>query len=110
MADDGGVFVQIDWSANPMRGDAFEEAWLPAAEAALDYGATYWSFVRAKEGQLDFIQNAIFPSQVDFERYWYSEEIAEARAQVSGLFQVPVLPTFHRIVGTGVVQAANAAN
>jgi hypothetical protein len=106
MADAQGVFVEVNWSANPMRGDAFEEAWLPAAEAALDYGATYWSFVRANEGQLDFIQHAIFPTKLDFERYWYSEEIAEARAQVSGLFQVPVLPTFHRVVGAGVVQSA----
>jgi hypothetical protein len=104
MAAEGDVFVEIAWQVNPFRGDRFEEAWKPSAEAALDYGATYWAFLRSHEGGLEFIQHAIFPTKLDFERYWYSEEIAEARALASGLFQVPVLPTFHGIVGTGVVE------
>jgi hypothetical protein len=110
MAGDEGVFVEIGWSANPMRGDRFEEVWRPAAEAALDYGATYWSFVRAQEGQLDFVQHAIFPSKLDFDRYWYSEEIAEARAQASGLFQIPVLPVLYRVVGAGAARTASATS
>jgi hypothetical protein len=101
MPDDQGVFVEIRWTANPFRGEAFEAAWRPAAEAVLDYGATYWAFLRAQDGLLDFLQHAIFPSKADFERYWYSEQIAEARAEAAGLFQVPLVPTFHGIVGTG---------
>jgi hypothetical protein len=97
-----GVFVEIRWVANPFRGPAFQEAWLPAAGAVLDYGATYWSFLRADEGRLDFLQHAIFPAKADFERYWYSERIAQARAEAAGLYQVPILPTFHTIVGSGV--------
>jgi hypothetical protein len=103
------VFVEVVWHANPFRGDRFAELWLPAAEAALDYGATYWAFLRAHEGGLDFIQHAIFPSKADFERYWYAEEIAEARTQASGLYQVPLLPSFHHIVGAGVPGGAPAA-
>jgi hypothetical protein len=102
VADDA-VFVEIKWAANPLRGEKFEKAWTPVAEAALDYGASYWAFLRSNEGQLDFIQQAIFPTKLDFERYWYSEEVAAARAEVQGLYQVPILPTFHTIVGTGVV-------
>jgi hypothetical protein len=101
MAELGGVFVEIRWAANPFRGDAFEDAWRPAAEAAMDYGATYWAFLRAQEGLLDFTQHAIFLTKADFERYWYSEQLAEARALASGLYQVPLLPTFHNIVGSG---------
>jgi hypothetical protein len=103
VAGDQAVFVEIRWAANPLRGDKFEEAWAPVAEAALDYGATYWALLRSLEGQLDFIQHAIFPTKLDFERYWYSEEVAEARALTQGLYQVPVLPVFHAIVGSGVV-------
>jgi hypothetical protein len=100
-AEHEGVFVEIIWHANPFRGERFEAAWLPAAEAVLDYGATYWAFLRAEEGRLDFIQHAIFPTKADFDRYWYSESIAQARTEVAGLYQVPLLPTFHEIAGAG---------
>ena len=46
--------------------------------------------------------------KLDFDRYWYSEEIAEARALASGLFQVPVLPTYHEITGLGALQPDDA--
>ena len=100
MADEP-ILVEIRWVANPFRGEAFEAAWLPAAEAALDYGATHWSFYRAMDGLLDFTQHALVPDKDSWERYWYSEEIATARAESSGLYQVPVLPTFHAMVGSG---------
>jgi hypothetical protein len=106
---DEGVFVEIRWTANPFRGEAFEQAWLPAAEAVLDYGATYWAFLRAEEGLLDFIQHAIFPSKADFERYWYSEQLAQARTGIAGIFQVPVLPTMWSIVGSGAATPAPSA-
>jgi hypothetical protein len=95
------IFVEIVWHANPLRGDRFEAAWRPVAEAVLDYGATYWAFLRAHEGRLDFLQHAIFPTKADFERYWYSEQAAQARAELAGYYQVPLLPSFHEIVGSG---------
>jgi hypothetical protein len=93
--------VQIRWVANPFRGDDFAEGWLPAAEAVMDFGATKWAFYRAQDGRLDFIQTAEFEDKHDFERYWYSERIAEARTKLAGRYQVPLLPTFHEIVGSG---------
>jgi hypothetical protein len=97
----GSGLVEIRWVANPFRGDKFEAAWLAASEAALDYGARSWALVRSREDPLQFVQYATFPDKVSFERYWYSEEIAEARAEASGLFQVPVLPIWYGVVGSG---------
>jgi len=95
------VRVEIRWVANPFRGDIFAESWRPAAEDVLDYGARSWAFYRALDGRLDFVQEAIFDSKADFERYWYSERIAEARAQLAGKYQVPLLPTFWEVLGAG---------
>ena len=103
MTQHDGVLVEIRWAINPFRGDKFEEVWLPAAEAALDYGATQWSLYRSKEGMLDFTQTALFPTKEHFEQYWYSEEIAAVRVAAAGYFQVPVLPTFHVLSGMGAL-------
>ena len=101
------VMVQIRWVANPFRGDVFAEAWRPAAEAVLDYGASSWAFYRNMDGRLDFIQQAVFESKADFERYWYSEQIAEARAELVGRYQVPLVPTFWETVGQGETAVAH---
>jgi len=99
---DGDYVMAIIWHANPFRGDKFEAAWRPAAEAALRYGATEWLFMRSLDDPLDFTQFAVFPDgKGQFERYWYSEEISEARAAASGWYQVPILPVFFRVAGAG---------
>ena len=95
------VRVEIRWVANPFRGDVFAEGWRPAAEGVLDFGASSWAFYRAQDGRLDFIQEAVFENKADFERYWYSERISEARTELAGKYQVPLLPTFWEIVGAG---------
>ncbi len=98
------IEVVVPWVANPFRGDRFAEGWLPAAEAVLDYGAVAWSFTRAHDGRLDFTQRARFRTKADWERYWYSDQIAEKRVELAGYYQVPLLPTFHEIVGEGAVK------
>jgi hypothetical protein len=95
------ILVHIAWHVNPFRGDRFAEAWAPAAEAVLDYGAVSWGFYRAIDGRLDMIQQALFPSKAHFERYWYSETIAAKRVELQGYYNVPILPTFYEIVGEG---------
>ena len=70
-------------------------------EAVLRYGATEYAFFRSQEDRLKFTQLAFFESRLDFERYWYSEEISQARIDVSGWYQVPVLPIWHTVVGAG---------
>jgi hypothetical protein len=93
------ILVHIPWHVNPFRGDKFAEGWLPAAEAALDYGAVSWGFYRAIDGRLDFIQHAAFPTKAHFERYWYSDMLAELRVELQGYYNVPVLPEFYEVVG-----------
>ena len=95
------ILVEIRWVANPLRGEKFAEGWVSAAEAVLDYGATQWSFCRARDGRLDFVQTGLFPSKAHFERYWYSEGIAERRVELSGYYQIPVLPTYWEVLGAG---------
>jgi hypothetical protein len=109
-----GVLCEVRWAINPFRGDKFEQIWTPAAEAALDFGATGWALYRSQEGQLDFIQHAYFPSKDGWDRYWYSEELAESKLAVQSYYQVPLLPTFHTVVGIGfmdpsVVSAAGVS-
>ena len=81
------ILVHIPWHVNPFRGDAFAEGWRPAAEAVLDFGAVSWGFYRAIDGRLDFIQEAVFPSKAHFERYWYSDAIADKRVELQGYYQ-----------------------
>jgi hypothetical protein len=95
------IQVETRWPINPFRGDKFAEGWLPAAEAVLDFGATQWSFCRALDGRLDFIQTALFPSKAHWERYWYSERMAEYRIELAGCYQVPILPTYWDVLGAG---------
>ena len=102
------IQVQIRWVANPFRGDKFAEGWRPAAEAVLDFGATQWSFTARRTGGSTSSRRD-FPSKAHFERYWYSERIAEFRVELSGAYQVPILPTFWEIVGAGEAVAARAA-
>jgi hypothetical protein len=104
IGEPGTGLIEIAWVANPFRGDRFERAWLPACEAALDYGARAWALVRSLEDPLMFTQFATFPDKLSFERYWYSEEVAEARAEATGLFQVPVLPVWYGVVGSGTLE------
>jgi hypothetical protein len=104
------ILVEIRWPINPFRGDRFAEGWRPAAEAALDYGATQWSFCRSHDGRLDFVQTALFPTKAHWERYWYSERLAEYRIELAGTYQVPILPTYWEVIGAGeAVTPAQAA-
>jgi hypothetical protein len=109
---DGGIsaVVEIRWNINPFRAEQFEAAWRRPAEAVLDYGATAWAFLHCKDDPLQFVQLAAFPDKVAFDRYWLSEEIAEARAEASGLYQVPVLPVWHELLGGSVLSQSAAAS
>jgi hypothetical protein len=103
MFEPGFSMVIIPWVANPFRGDRLEEAWRPAAAAVTKYGARGWAWNRSKDDRLNFMQVAVFQNKMDFERYWYSDEIAQARVAVTGLYQVPLLPVWWECVDWGVI-------
>jgi hypothetical protein len=95
--------VIINWVANPFRGDRLEEGWRPAAASVTRYGAKAWAWNRSKDDPLSFMQMAMFENKLDFERYWYAEETAEARIAIGGLYQVPLLPVWWECTGWGYI-------
>jgi heme-degrading monooxygenase HmoA len=100
--------VQINWVVNPFRGDKFEHAWRSRAEAVLDYGASAYALFRSKEDPLKFTQLSYFEDKLDWDRYWLSEEISDARAEISGWYQVPLLPVWHSVVDASTRERAPA--
>lgn len=100
----GDQFIVINWVANPFRAEKFLELWLPAAELVLDYGATAWALVRSGDDPQKFDQWGLFANKTDFDRYWYSDEIFEYREKVSSLYQVPLLPVWYTVEGSGAIE------
>ena len=62
------------------------------------YGAKSWSLTRAIDDPLAFQQTMVWEKRSDFERYWFSQEIAEARESVIDLYDIPLLPTWHTLL------------
>ena len=89
----------IEWHVTPFRADRFLEIWRPAASKVLAFGATSWSLTRDADDPLHIRQTAVWNSRDDFERYWYSDEIAAAREQAIKYYSLPVLPVWHSLVG-----------
>jgi hypothetical protein len=99
----GDTLIVVNWIANPFRAEKFLAAWLPSAAAVLHYGATEWALLQSSEDPQKFDQFAAFANKTDWDRYWYSDEISDARAQISGLFQVPLLPVWWTVNGAGAI-------
>jgi hypothetical protein len=89
----------IDWHVTPFRADRFLEIWRPAASRVLAFGATSWSLTRNADDPLHIRQTAVWNSRDDFDRYWYSDEIAAAREEAMGYYGKPVSPVWHSLVG-----------
>jgi quinol monooxygenase YgiN len=89
----------IDWHVTPFRADRFLEIWRPAASKVLAFGATSWSLTRNADDPLHIRQTAVWENRDDFDRYWYSDEIAAAREAAMNYYGKPVLPIWHSLVG-----------
>ena len=88
----------LDWHINPFRADRFLDLWEPSAAKAPAYGAKSWSLIRSTDDPLAFRQTMVWESRADFERYWYSDEIAQARAAIIDLYDILLLPAWHILV------------
>ncbi|HEV2791643.1 MAG TPA: hypothetical protein VGV69_10130 [Solirubrobacterales bacterium] len=88
----------LDWHITPMRADRFLDLWEPSAAKAPAYGAKSWSLTRSTDDPLAFRQTMIWEQRSDFERYWYADEIAQARATVIDLYDIPLLPAWHILI------------
>jgi hypothetical protein len=89
---------RLDWHVAPFRADRFLDLWEPAAAKMPAYGAKSWSLTRAIDDPLSFQQTSIWESRADFERYWFSTEIAAARTSIVDLYDKPLLPTWHTLL------------
>ncbi len=89
---------RLEWHIAPMRADRWLDVWEPAVAKASAYGAKGWSLTRANDDPLSFQQTMIWESRADFERYWYSQEIEEAREATLGWYGIPLLPEWHTLV------------
>lgn len=91
----------IDWHIHPFRAEPWWEMWRPAVERAPAFGATSWSLTRSEEDPLHFRQTTVWNSREDFERYWSSDEVARARAEVQAYYNKPLAATWHTLVAAG---------
>ncbi len=88
----------LDWHVAPFRADRFLDIWEPAAAKMPAFGAKSWSLTRSTDDPLAIRQSSVWESRVNFERYWFSDEIEAARAAVIDLYDLPLLPTWHELL------------
>lgn len=91
----------LDWHVTPFRADRFLDLWEPAAAKAMAYGATSWSLSRSTEDPLLIRQQSVWRDRESFEAYWYSEDLARHRAEVIDLYNKPLVPVWHQLLGAG---------
>ena len=96
---------RLDWSIAPFRADRWLDLWEPAAAKMPAYGAKSWSLTRSDEDTLAYEQTMVWEDKADFERYWYSPEIGEAREAVVNWYGIPLLPTWHTLIAAHSVGA-----
>ena len=89
---------RLDWHIAPFRADRFLDNWEPAAAKMPAYGAKSWSLTRAIDDPNEFQQTSVWEQRSDFERYWFSPEIENARQSIIDIYDIPLLPTWHTLV------------
>lgn len=92
---------RLDWHITPLRADRWLDLWEPAAAKMPAYGAHDWSLTRSVDDPLSFQQTGVWDQRSDFERYWFSAEIERARESIIDLYDKPLLPAWHTLVGAG---------
>jgi heme-degrading monooxygenase HmoA len=88
----------LDWHVAPFRADRFLDLWEPAAARMPAYGAKSWSLIRSIDDPLSIQHTSLWESRSDFERWWFSTEIEEARAAIIDLHDLPILPAWHKLL------------
>ena len=86
----------INWHVTPFRADRWYATWRPAFERAAGLGATSHTLTRSEEDHLHFVQMTVWENRGDFERYWSSDEVSQARSGRAQLVrQAGLLPVWH---------------
>jgi quinol monooxygenase YgiN len=84
--------VHIDWHTTPLRAEKFAEKYAPAVSRVLAYGAKGYLFYRSEDDSQHFIHISFWEDRSDFQRYWFSREMQQVRANIAGWVEQPVLP------------------
>ncbi len=88
----------INWHINPFRADRWYAIWMPALERAPSFGARSFSLTRSEDDHLHFLQTTVWESRADFDRFWASDEVSEAREAAFNYFNKPVYPVWHMLI------------
>ena len=88
----------VEWHIHPFRAERWFEIWRPALDRALAFGATSCYLTRNGEDPLHFRQVTAWSRREDFERFWYSPEIAAIREAALDYYNKPLLPVWHSVV------------
>ena len=88
----------VNWHINPFRADRWYAIWMPALERAPSFGARSFSLTRNEEDHLHFLQTTVWESRADFDRFWASDEVSEAREAAFNYFNKPVYPVWHVLI------------
>ncbi len=88
----------VNWHINPWRADRWYAIWMPALERAPSFGATSFTLTRSEEDHLLFVQTTTWESRGDFDRFWSSDEVGEAREAAMSMYNKPVYPVWHVLI------------
>jgi hypothetical protein len=92
------VYVNyVDWRTHPFRSDRWLAIWRPALDRALAFGAGRCYLSRSIDDPLHFRQVSTWENKDDFERYWFSDEIAALREEAFQYYNKPVNPAWHSV-------------
>jgi hypothetical protein len=90
----------IEWHIHPFRADRWLEAWTPALERALAFGAGSCFLTRNIDDRLHFRQVSTWEDKEDFDRYWYSDEISALRQEAFSYYNKPLATAWHSLADT----------
>ena len=100
----------IEWHCNPFRRDRFLEAWSPALDRALAYGARSAILTRSEDDPLHIRQVTVWQSRADHERWWFSDELSALRQNALKYFHKPVEQHWHALAADAAVVASNGSH
>ena len=93
--------VQLDYVVTPFRAQKFVDLYRPAIKRPLSYGATGYLFIRNEDDPDHFVHMSYWEDRAGFQRWWFSQEMQDVRAAVSGFHGQPVLPKWNTILEQG---------
>ena len=97
----------VEWHVTPFRRDRFIEAWRPALDRALAFGARAAFLTRSEDDTLHLRQTTVWESRADQERWWFSDELVALRQGALPYYHKPVEQHWHAQVADAAVQASN---